>query len=358
MSVRIRAAQSARDVIFVVKTLLEAGRDASSDTSPFGLAALMDSERFQQRQLSSTAAKVKKTQQEQRLPPVARSHSCLFILEELQGSVTTVVGSVGVMRASSSSHEEVACYPGVKACTQLGELTSFYIAKSHRGRGLGRRMLLHAQVWAASRGYTHLVLYVWRSLRAARALYSRHGWVTRMQSYSPADPEEDDVMVCSLLDQPIQQGACRCLLSGCDTTELEHGSMWTTEQATVAIQAAIDDETRFNVKELDTTELALALAMALEIKESDAERNPTSEPETETETESDLLPTSTTSPHQQQLTPQDTSSPSSTSHASAPEQLSIGPRGLWLLRAALALLLVAARLGRWRRWLWRADGAG
>ena len=97
------------------------------------------------------------------------------------GTKKTLLGSVGVMRASDKTQAEVASYRGVELgeCGRLGELTSFYVAKGHRGRGLGRRMLTHAQAWARGRGYTHLVLYVWRSLKAARSLYLQHGFVTR-----------------------------------------------------------------------------------------------------------------------------------------------------------------------------------
>eukprot|EP01045_Picozoa_sp_COSAG04_P017325 COSAG04_NODE_1525_length_6462_cov_57.387239_4_plen_264_part_00 len=219
--IRIRPANSDDDARFIVDTLLEAGRDVSADASPFGLGALMESPLFQQRQLDSSMRKVGKTTAQRAVDARAnRAHalqggSCLWIAEAPTGER---LGSIGVMEASAGSQAEVAAYAGVERCERLGELTSFYVAKSERGqcdtllipsskasaadtrraarRGLGRRLLRHALRWAASRGYDTLVLYVWRQAEAARALYREHGFVTRRQSYGPGDAEEDDIMVC------------------------------------------------------------------------------------------------------------------------------------------------------------------
>ena len=70
--------------------------------------------------------------------------------------------------------------------------------KVQRGRGLGKLLLRHALNWAEGQGYDTLVLSVWRELATARALYRKHGFVTRQQVYSPGDPEADDNMVAPL----------------------------------------------------------------------------------------------------------------------------------------------------------------
>ena len=57
---------------------------------------------------------------------------------------------------------------------------------------------MSALTWAEDHGYDTLTLSVWRQLAKARQLYRAHGFVTREQVYSPADPEADDVMVATL----------------------------------------------------------------------------------------------------------------------------------------------------------------
>ena len=135
--IRIRPANSDDDARFIVDTLLEAGRDVSADASPFGLGALMESARFQQRQLDSSLRKVEKTTAQRAVDARAnrtqelQGGSCLWIAEAPTGER---LGSVGVMEASAGSQAEVAAYDGVERCERLGELTSFYVAKSERGQ--------------------------------------------------------------------------------------------------------------------------------------------------------------------------------------------------------------------------------
>lgn len=217
-SVALRLAAGGEDARFIASLLLEAGRDVSGDGSPFGLRALMDAPSFQRRQLASVHRKVQKTTtsakihrlRRQKRPPAAVTAGstaaatsttvgggcCLWIAEDKASGER--LGSVGIMASRRGSALGI---PGLQHSEAVGELVSFYVAKRHRRRGLGRLLLHHAMTWAEAQRYDALVLYVWRPLQAARALYRSAGFTVRLQSSSPADPEADDIMACSL---PVQ----------------------------------------------------------------------------------------------------------------------------------------------------------
>ncbi len=192
----VREAETAADAEFIVAALLQAGRDVSEDDSPFGLGALMEQPEFQQRQLDSSLRKVNTTVVQGTFVSPAERTSCLWIA--VDGTSSQRLGSVGIFEATEKKRVEVAAYDGVEGCTRLGELTSFYVAKDQRGRGLGLLLLRHALAWANAHRYDALVLSVWRQLATARRLYRAHGFVTREQVFSPADPEADDTMVTTL----------------------------------------------------------------------------------------------------------------------------------------------------------------
>jgi GNAT superfamily N-acetyltransferase len=192
----VREAATAADAEFIVAALLQAGRDVSEDDSPFGLRALMEQPNFQQRQMDSSIRKVNTTVGQGLTFSPAERTSCLWIA--VDGTSGQRLGSVGIFEATEEKRVTVAAYGRVERCTRLGELTSFYVAKDQRGRGLGLCLLRHALDWADEHGYDTLVLSVWRQLATARRLYRAHGFVTREQVYSPADPEADDVMVATL----------------------------------------------------------------------------------------------------------------------------------------------------------------
>ena len=194
--VKVREAETAADAEFIVAALLQAGRDVSEDDSPFGLRALMEQPEFQQRQLDSSLRKVNTTVAQGTDVLPAERTSCLWIA--VDASSGKRLGSVGIFEASDKKHVEVAAYDGVERCMHLGELTSFYVAKDQRGRGLGLLLLRHALGWADAHGYDAVVLSVWRQLAMARRLYRAHGFMTREQVYGPADPEADDIMVATL----------------------------------------------------------------------------------------------------------------------------------------------------------------
>ena len=101
------------------------------------------------------------------------------------------------------------------------------VAKDQRGRGLGLLLLRHALLWASAR-YDTLILSVWRQLATARALYRAHGFVTREQVYSPVRTSTVCTAiaianrVCTAATPPGSPGwvthasnHSRCLLSPC-----------------------------------------------------------------------------------------------------------------------------------------------
>lgn len=59
------------------------------------------------------------------------------------------------------------------------ELRKMYLAKEHRGRGLGKALLLLAMAEARRLGFCRMILETASVLREAVALYRRHGFVVR-----------------------------------------------------------------------------------------------------------------------------------------------------------------------------------
>ncbi|MBL9139044.1 MAG: GNAT family N-acetyltransferase [Verrucomicrobiales bacterium] len=59
------------------------------------------------------------------------------------------------------------------------ELRKMYLSKEHRGRGLGRALLLQSMAEARRRGFRRMTLETASVLREAVALYQRHGFVVR-----------------------------------------------------------------------------------------------------------------------------------------------------------------------------------
>jgi hypothetical protein len=96
LGIRIREAAADADAELIAATLLQAGRDASTDDSPFGLAALMAQPGFQDRQLQSSLGKVQKTRDERRSLPAAGRTSCLWIAEDAASGER--LGAVGVFK--------------------------------------------------------------------------------------------------------------------------------------------------------------------------------------------------------------------------------------------------------------------
>jgi GNAT superfamily N-acetyltransferase len=57
-------------------------------------------------------------------------------------------------------------------------LEDLVVAKAHRGRGLGSRLLAAAEAWACRRGVTRLQLVAEEANQPALQFYHRHGWET------------------------------------------------------------------------------------------------------------------------------------------------------------------------------------
>lgn len=77
-----------------------------------------------------------------------------------------IVGTMGLLRESS-----ISC-----------ELCRMYLSASHRGRGLGRRLLDHALECARQRGFEEVRLETASVLKEAMALYCSVGFVQEKQS--------------------------------------------------------------------------------------------------------------------------------------------------------------------------------
>jgi GNAT superfamily N-acetyltransferase len=60
--------------------------------------------------------------------------------------------------------------------TSPGEVGRLFVAPSHRGQGIGRRLLAHVREWAAARGLGLFLEVVDDGRGAATALYESTGW--------------------------------------------------------------------------------------------------------------------------------------------------------------------------------------
>lgn len=87
-----------------------------------------------------------------------RSGGWFAVIEDVSG---TIVGSVGLLPVGEG----------------IMELRKMYLAKGHRGSGLGRRMLEGALEEARRRGIRKVTLETAEVLREAVALYERYGFV-------------------------------------------------------------------------------------------------------------------------------------------------------------------------------------
>jgi putative acetyltransferase len=88
------------------------------------------------------------------------------VFDVLIGEAGEVVGTVGLSRIS-----DLTC-----------ELRKMYLARSARGQGEGRRLLLHALARAHQLGFRRVELETASVLREAIALYVAHGF----KSFTPA----------------------------------------------------------------------------------------------------------------------------------------------------------------------------
>ena len=62
---------------------------------------------------------------------------------------------------------------------RMAEIDEFFVAQSHRGRGLGRRLLASAREELSGRGFTMLQMQVAEGNEKARSFYARQGFVEK-----------------------------------------------------------------------------------------------------------------------------------------------------------------------------------
>jgi GNAT superfamily N-acetyltransferase len=80
----------------------------------------------------------------------------------------------------------VACGGVARFDETRGELKRMYVLPEHRGRGLGRRILVELEAEARRLGYTSLVLETGDQSEAALSLYASSGY-ERIPCYPPYD---------------------------------------------------------------------------------------------------------------------------------------------------------------------------
>ncbi len=100
----------------------------------------------------------------------------LFVAEDASGVVVGFVW-VGVLAREFQRDRYV------------GLVRDIYVAPNHRGKGLGKVLLRHAERFAAERGATRMTLEVTASNTAAVQLYKKQGYhVQRLQMEKPLSP--------------------------------------------------------------------------------------------------------------------------------------------------------------------------
>lgn len=101
------------------------------------------------------------------------------------------------LRVLEDPEAGVVAYAVLWCILDQGELANFAVAESHRGRGLGRRLLEHVLEVARERGVEALYLEVRVSNEAALALYRAYGFteVGRRKKYYDKPVEDALVMV-------------------------------------------------------------------------------------------------------------------------------------------------------------------
>jgi len=81
----------------------------------------------------------------------------------------------GVFAVAYDGQTPVAC-GGFRPFEGAAEIKRMYVAPSHRGRGLARRLLAFLQARARERGHVRAILETGRNMNEALALYRSEGW--------------------------------------------------------------------------------------------------------------------------------------------------------------------------------------
>jgi ribosomal protein S18 acetylase RimI-like enzyme len=72
-----------------------------------------------------------------------------------------------------------------------GRVGSVCVAETHRGRGIGRALMLQAEQWAQARGASDIRLTVWRFNERALRLYAELGYDMRSHQLGKRLPRSD-----------------------------------------------------------------------------------------------------------------------------------------------------------------------
>src|SRR5690606_15577726 len=105
-------------------------------------------------------------------------------------SVAEVTGDSGVFLVATVAGEPVGCGAPRQIAPGTGEIKRMYVAPSHRGRGLGNKLLAELERHARRLGLSELVLETGAAQPEALGLYRRAGFtgIPRFGAYrdSPA----------------------------------------------------------------------------------------------------------------------------------------------------------------------------
>ena len=195
--VRLRPAADDADAAFIMEQMVASALEFAPADQPFGIAETVRRPETALRWMESCRGKVQRSRAAD-----AAAHTRLWIAEDSDGAR---LGSIGIQRDVSPDADIVDIVSQRLGMTDdtatssplpaMAELTSYYVAKEGRGRGVGALLMDTALSFARGAGYVALSLYVFRVLTAAIHVYHRHGFFIALQFYSPGHWDEDNVMV-------------------------------------------------------------------------------------------------------------------------------------------------------------------
>lgn len=76
-------------------------------------------------------------------------------------------------------------------------LDNVVVRSTHRGRGIGSKLIARAERWAVAQGATAMELHVWTTNASAQRLYERLGYVTRVVRMERSLSREDGIALAS-----------------------------------------------------------------------------------------------------------------------------------------------------------------
>jgi [ribosomal protein S18]-alanine N-acetyltransferase len=103
---------------------------------------------------------------------------------------------------------EIVGYAGIQVVMDEGHITTLAVAKEHRGQKIGEHLLVTALEAAMGMGAEHMTLEVRMNNTAARALYTKYGFVSvakRKGYYADVGEDADILWANNLLSETWQQ---------------------------------------------------------------------------------------------------------------------------------------------------------